>query len=83
MSRDCVICRVIHPACEMCRGVTRCSPDAIGDYFAICDDFDEVVKREMMGLIPRDDWPDEDVVPSSAWWRLVPDGRDGPRSGQA
>ncbi len=37
------------------RGVTRCSSDAVDEAFSICDDCDEVTKREMMGHIPRDD----------------------------
>jgi hypothetical protein len=78
MNNDCPICGVVHTPCIICCGVTRCSPDAVGEAFTICDDCDEVEKREMMGHIPRDDWPDEDVMPSYAWWRLLPDGRDGP-----
>ena len=67
MDRKCVICGDVHPQCNRCGGATRCAHDELGVAFSLCDDCDEVDKREFYKGIPREEWPDGERVLSSSW----------------
>ncbi len=67
MDRKCVICGDVHPQCNRCGGATRCAHDELGDPFSICDDCDEIDKREFYKGIPREEWPDGERELSSSW----------------
>ena len=67
MRHECVVCGDIHSPCVRCGSPVRCSHDSPGDAFLLCDDCDEIDKREFYTGIPRDQWPDGERQLSSSW----------------